>query len=63
MPEDQQSQLKHKLANVEQQKMALQQMLKKASDEIEGLVEGECSEADKETARKAAERFRKASSL
>lgn len=63
MPDEVESQLKHKLANVEQQKMALQLMLKKASDEIEGLVEGECSEADKETARKAAERFRKASTL
>lgn len=63
MPKDPESQLKHKLANVEQQKMALQQMLKKASDEIENLVEGECSDADKETALKAVERFRKASSV
>ncbi len=55
--------LKHQLANAEQQKRALQQLLNSASDHIEELVERECAEEDKEGALKAAERFRRAASL
>jgi len=43
-------QLKHELANARQQKRALQKMLERASDEIEGLVENDCDEAGKEAA-------------
>ena len=55
--------LKHQLANTEQQKRALQQLLASASHQIEELVESECADEDKEGALKAAEKFRRASSL
>jgi hypothetical protein len=55
--------LKHQLANAEQQKRALQQLLHRASDHIEELVEGECADEDKQGALKAAEKFRRAASL
>ena len=55
--------LKHQLANAEQQKRALQQMLHRASEHIEDLVESECADEDKEGALKAAEKFRRAASL
>jgi HPt (histidine-containing phosphotransfer) domain-containing protein len=55
--------LKHQLANAEQQKRALQQLLHRASDQIEELVEGECADEDKQGALKAAEKFRRAASL
>lgn len=57
------SELKHQLANAEQQKRALQQLLNRASDHIEELVEGECADEDKEGALKAARKFRRAASL
>lgn len=55
--------LEHELANAKQQKIALQKMLERASDEIVELVESECDEVGKEEALKAAERFRRAASL
>ena len=55
--------LKHELANVVQQKIALQRLLESASDKIEELVDGECAEEDKACAREAAEKFRRAASL
>jgi len=55
--------LKHELANVVQQKKALQKLLERASDKIEELVEGECAEEDKAGALEAAEKFRRAASL
>jgi len=55
--------LRHELANVEQQKRALQHLLERASDEIEELVENGCGEEDKAKAAAAVERFRRASSL
>jgi hypothetical protein len=55
--------LKHRLANTEQQKRALQQMLQSASDEIEVLVAGDCSEEHKAVAIKAVKKFRRAASL
>jgi HPt (histidine-containing phosphotransfer) domain-containing protein len=65
MPEDEEAEreLKHQLANAEQQKRALQQLLHRASDQIEELVEGECADEDKEGALRAAEKFRRAASL
>ena len=55
--------LKHELANAQQQKKALQHLLDKASDELEELVASDCEEAKKEQALKAAERFRTAAKL
>jgi hypothetical protein len=63
MSDEEAHQLKHQLANAVQQKKALQHMLQRASEEIEGLVEGDCDEAGKAAALKAAERFRRASTL
>ena len=55
--------LKHELGNAQQQKVALQHMLEKASEEIEGLAESDCAEPQKAEALKAAQRFRRAASL
>jgi len=55
--------LKHELANAQQQKRALQQLLHRASDHIEDLVERECADEDKEGALDAAKKFRRAASL
>ncbi len=55
--------LKHELANAEQQKRALQHLLKRASDEIEELVENDCHAEGKAKAIAAVRRFRRASSL
>lgn len=55
--------LKHELANVVQQKKALQKLLQSASDKIEELVGGECADEDKAGALQAAEKFRRAASL
>ena len=55
--------LKHQLANAEQQKRALQQLLQSASAHIEDLVERECADEDKQGALKAAQKFRRAASL
>jgi len=60
---DAESELKHQLANAEQQKRALQQLLHRASAQIEELVEGECADEDKQGALEAAEKFRRAASL
>jgi len=57
------SELKHQLANAEQQKRALQQLLLRATDHIEELVERECADEDKQGALKAARKFRRAASL
>ena len=55
--------LKHELANVVQQKKALQKLLQSASEKIEELVGGECAEEHKAGALQAAEKFRRAASL
>jgi hypothetical protein len=55
--------LKHELANVVQQKKALQKLLESASAKIEELVGGGCAEEDKAGALAAAEKFRRAASL
>ena len=52
--------LKHTLANAEQQKLALQNMLARATDQIEELVESDCDPEVKAEASHAAERFRRA---
>ena len=64
MPDDNaERHLKHELANAEQKKRALQQLLARASEEIEELAESDCAEPSKEEALKAAKRFRRAASL
>lgn len=57
------NELKHRLANVVQQKQALQKLLERASDKIEELVVSECAEENKAGALEAAEKFRRAASL
>lgn len=60
---DAERELKHQLANVEQQKRALQHLLHSASDQIEELVESDCADEDKEGALEAVRKFRTAASL
>lgn len=55
--------LKHELANVVQQKKALQKLLESASTKIEELVVSGCAEKQKAEALEAAEKFRRAASL
>ncbi len=55
--------LKHELANVVQQKKALQKLLQSASEKIEELVGSNCAAEDKAHALEAAEKFRRAASL
>ncbi|GEM_PF-2286001 len=57
------SSLKHALANMEQQKRALQALLQRASDEIEELAESGCDDVSKEKAVAAAKLFRRAATL
>ena len=54
--------LKHELANAKARTLAAQQLLKRAADEIEQLVESDCADQQKEQASKAAKRFRRAAS-
>ncbi|HEY6815610.1 MAG TPA: hypothetical protein VI168_08740 [Croceibacterium sp.] len=64
MPETEtERQLKHQLANAEQQKRALQQLLQNASEEIEELVASNCTDEHKAEAIRAAEKFRRAAAL
>jgi hypothetical protein len=56
-------QLKHELANAEQQKKALQHLLSRATDEIEGLIESDCDPEVKEQAGEKVQRFRRAVDL
>jgi hypothetical protein len=55
--------LVHALRNAQAEKRALQHLLGRATDEIEELVESDCDPEAKEQASKAAERFRRATSL
>ena len=55
--------LKHELGNAQQEKLVLQSLLARASDEIEQLAESDCAEPQKEQAKKAARKFRRAASL
>jgi hypothetical protein len=63
MSQDDESQrdLKHELANARARTLAAQHLLKRAADEIDGLVEADCADQQKEQASKAAKRFRRAS--
>ena len=55
--------LRHELANVVQQKQALQKLLRSASDHIEELVGSECADENKAGALEAAAKFRRAAEL
>ena len=55
--------LKHELANVVQQKKALQKLLESASAKIEELISSGCAEETRAGALEAAEKFRRAASL
>ena len=65
MPQDNEStsDLKHELANEKAKTKAAQQLLKRAAEELEDLVEADCEEAQKNQASQAAERFRQAASM
>jgi hypothetical protein len=65
MPHDSESpnDLQHELANSEAKVRAAQHLLKRAAEEIEDLVEGDCADEQKTIASQAAERFREAASL
>lgn len=55
--------LKHELGNEQQKKEALQSLLKRASNEIEDLVEADCKDEQTERALDAAKQFRRAAEL
>jgi hypothetical protein len=57
------AELRHKLANAEQQKRALKGMLDKAADELEEIVEADCEDEAKEEALATAAKLRRAASL
>lgn len=53
--------LRHALANSQQEKLALQNVLSRAADQIEQLIESDCHDMEKGKAAKAADRLRKIS--
>ena len=55
--------LRHELNNKEQEKRALQGLLKSAAEEIEDLNEADCEPAAKEHAAKTAKKLKRAASL
>jgi hypothetical protein len=61
--DEEKRQLKHALGNEQQKKEALQTLLKRASDEIEDLVEADCKDEQTERALQAAKQFRRAAKL
>ena len=61
--ENEKRELRHDLANAQQEKSALQGMLKRAADELDQLAEADCDEDAIEKAETAAKRFRRASSV
>jgi len=63
MHDESPDELRHELNNVEQEKRAVQHLLKRASSQIEELVESDCDPAVKAKAVDAARRFRRAAEL
>ncbi len=61
--DDREHRLEHALANSEQEKRALQGLLKKAASQIDELVETKCDEHVSEKAEKTAAKLRRAASL
>jgi hypothetical protein len=60
---DREARLEHDLANVEQEKRALQGLLKKAAQQIDELVESDCEERVTEKAQETASKLKRAASL
>jgi hypothetical protein len=60
---DREAQFEHDLANIEQEKRALQVMLKKAAKQIDELVDSDCDERVTEEAQQTAEKLKRAASL
>lgn len=61
-PTPEERKLRHELANAEQQKDALQGLLRRAASELEHIVEADCSEKAKDEALDTATRLRRAAS-
>ena len=57
------AELRHKLGNAQQEKAALQQLLDRAADELEEIVEADCEDEAKEEALATAAKLRRAASL
>jgi hypothetical protein len=60
---DCEEQLEHYLANVEQEKRALQGLLTKAAKQIDALVDSDCEDRITAEARQTAARLKRAASL
>ncbi|WP_460102479.1 hypothetical protein [Qipengyuania sp. 483] len=60
---DEECELRHELRNAEQDKLALKQIINRAADEIDELVNTDCSEASIKHARAQAMRLRKVGDL
>ena len=54
--------LRHQLKNAEQEKLALKGLVERAADEIDDLVEAECTDDAIQNAKAQAERLRKVTS-
>lgn len=63
MHDESPEELRHELNNVEQEKRAVQHLLKRATNQIEELVESDCDPAVKAKATEAAKRLRRAAEL
>ena len=59
-PTPKERELRHKLANIEQEKEALQGMLRGAASELEHIVASDCSDDAKDEALDAATKLRRA---
>ncbi|WP_144095666.1 hypothetical protein [Croceicoccus sediminis] len=55
------AELRHALANSQQEKLALQNVLARAAEQIDQLIESDCHDMEKGKAAKAAHRLRKIS--
>jgi hypothetical protein len=58
---DQEHQLRHRLRNVEAENLAMKALIRKAADQLEQVVESDCSAEEQVKALKSAERLRQAS--
>ncbi|MBS7668300.1 hypothetical protein [Croceicoccus gelatinilyticus] len=61
--EQSKDELRHALANSQQEKLALQNVLARAADQIDQLIESDCQDMEKGKASRTAERLRKISEV
>lgn len=61
--EQSKDELRHALANSQQEKLALQNVLVRAADQIDQLIESDCQDMEKGKASRTAERLRKISEV